>query len=143
MGLRDFIRTQVLLTNVLGDDVPPALSVVEDLPPPLVLNETRPAEGMASNSEDLASLVSLSLRRLREILSLPLPHPSICGYEEVTAMARVHLSATEKVLNTQVRVDDNVLKRKIASANAALLKELLVHEKTVRLEHTPTLDAAG
>jgi len=135
-ALRDFLRTQVLLTNVLGEEIPPAV-VVDDKPPPLLRADDPPIEsGMSSSSDELASLVGLSLRRLREILNLPLPHPSVHGYEEVTAMARVHLSATEKVLNTQVRVDDNVLKRRVASTNARLLRELVEHEKHVRLEST-------
>lgn len=127
---RDVVRASVEAWRL---NEGPALSVLmAELPPPVVTQKREEeATSPLSNSEALAGLVELSLTRLREILSLPLPDPKTTnvGYEEVAAMARVHLSATEKVLNTQVRVDDNVLKRRVASQHTTLLRELLLHEQ--------------
>lgn len=100
--------------SVFDEDVPP--------PPP-------PPEPGATfdNSRELAGLVEMSLTSLREILSVPLP--SSVDIDAWCAMARVHLSATEKVLNTQLRADENVLKRRAVSALPKILRDLTDMER--------------
>ena len=107
----------------------------EEMPPP----PAPPPEPGATfdNSRELAGLVEMSLTSLREILSTRLPGPE--DIEAWCAMARVHLSATEKVLNTQLRADDNVLKRRAISAMPKILRDLSEMEEKIPL----TIDQAA
>lgn len=102
----------------------------EDLPPPPPAPPPEPGATF-DNSRELAGLVEMSLTSLREILSVPLPGAG--DIDAWCAMARVHLSATEKVLNTQLRADDNVLKRRAISAMPKILRDLSEMEGRVPL----------
>lgn len=94
-------------------DLPPA-----EMPPPA------PVAAPLDNSRKLGGLVEKSLTALEDILDIDLPDHRTRAIEDVATVARLHLSATEKVLNTQLRADENVLKRKSVNAHGELLKQL-------------------
>lgn len=118
---RPVIRAAVARWRFGSDDflasidtvTPPDVSVSADMPVPA---------SRLDSSRELATLVDLSLLRTKEVLEMPMDP---CGEpEETNARARVLLSAARTALQTQLRADANVLKRRVTSAHTAMLRDL-------------------
>lgn len=77
-------------------------------------------------SDQLGSLVDMSLGKLREILSWPTVNPT-CKLE--IENVKLQLSAITQTLGAQLRVDDNRLKKQNVDMLPKLLAELREHEK--------------
>jgi hypothetical protein len=113
---------------------------------------TRVAAQLVERNEDihdgavrLDDLVTLSLDKLREILTLPLPTEVLTSLEHkdfasALALAKTQLAATERVLATQVRVDETRLKRRQADVLPRLL-EIIAEEKRLIAE-SKTIDTS-
>lgn len=101
-------------------------SVDSARPPPLVVSDDDPAIAPVSafdNSRELANLVEKALLRTNEVLSMPIDQVT-AEPDEQNARARVLLSAVRTVLQTQLRADDNVLKRRATTAHTKMLRDL-------------------
>lgn len=104
-----------------------ALGITLALPAPettLVADDT-PLSNLAA-SDQLGSLVDMSLGKLREILSWPTVNPT-CKLE--IENTKLQLAAITQTLGAQLRVDDNQLKKKNVDMLPKLLAELREHEK--------------
>lgn len=77
-------------------------------------------------SDQLGSLVDMSLGKLREILAWPTVNPT-CKLE--IENVKLQLAAITQTLGAQLRVDDNRLKKQNVDMLPKLLAELREHEK--------------
>jgi hypothetical protein len=99
---------------------------------------------LLDGSSRLDDLVTLSLEKLREILTMPLPKEALTNLEHkdfasALALAKTQLAATERVLATQVRVDETRLKRRQVDVLPRLL-QIIAEEKA--LIEAKTVDAS-
>jgi hypothetical protein len=107
----------------------------------------RPASDEADlldGSAGLDDLVTLSLEKVREILLVPLPKEVLTNLEHkdfasALALAKTQLAATERVLATQVRVDETRLRRRQVDVLPRLL-QIIAEEK--RLIEAEAVDAS-
>lgn len=87
-------------------------------------------------SDKLERLVDKSLDRLNDVLDMD---PSdYCEEESQLGMVRAHISAAEKILNTQVRVDQNRLRKRQDDTLSDMLQQL--RDRETRLPQVPLLD---
>lgn len=90
-------------------------------------------------SDKLERLVDKSLDRLDNILELDM---NMYGDpEQQMAVVRAHLSAVEKILNSQIRVDQNRLRKQGSDTLLDVLKELKEQER--KLSMSSVLDLAA
>ena len=117
---RRVVRTAVARWRLGSDDY---LASVDMMTPPDVDrgDEVAAPASAFDNSRELAGLVQKSLVRTNEILDLDLAG---LDEEETNARARVLLSASRVALQTQLRADANVLKRKATQAHTKMLRDL-------------------
>jgi hypothetical protein len=101
------------------EDEPTLSSIDLHRPPPAPSIPGTPL-GTKDNARELGDLVGVALGALRTVLEVPLPQTTV---EETATIGRLHISAAEKVLNTQVRVDDNLLRRHAIVQHEMLLAE--------------------
>lgn len=105
-----------------------ALGITLALPAPettLAAADEMPVSRLTA-SDQLSSLVDMSLEKLREILSWPTVNPS-CKLE--VDNAKLQLAAITQTLGAQLRVDDNRLKKQNVDMLPKLLAELREQEK--------------
>jgi len=104
-----------------------ALGITLALPAPeAVMEDTNVALSDLNASDQLSSLVDMSLGKLREILSWPTVNPT-CKME--IENTKLQLAAITQTLSAQLRVDDNRLKKQSVDVLPKLLAELREHEK--------------
>lgn len=117
---RPAIRAAVARWRFGGEDF---LASIDEMRPPAVpASEVPPPPSRLDNSRELATIVELSLLRTKEVLEMPMDPAG--EPEESNARARVLLSAARTALQTQLRADSNVLKRRVTSAHTAMLRDL-------------------
>lgn len=105
-----------------------ALGITVALPAPRVApaaSDDMPLSNLTA-SDQLSTLVDMSLGKLREILSWPTTNPSTKLEIENT---KLQLAAITQTLGAQLRVDDNRLKKQNVDMLPKLLAELREHEK--------------
>jgi hypothetical protein len=105
-----------------------ALGITIALPAPektLAASDDLPLSNLTA-SDQLGSLVDMSLGKLREILSWPTVNPT-CKME--IENVKLQLAAITQTLGAQLRVDDNRLKKQNVDMLPKLLAELREHEK--------------
>jgi hypothetical protein len=105
----------------------------------------RNKKDVLDSSARLDDLTTLSLDKLHEILTLPLPREVLTSLEHkdfasALALAKTQLAATERVLATQVRVDETRLKRRQVDVLPRLL-QIIAEEKRLIAE-AKTVDAS-
>lgn len=113
---------------------PPA--VTPSMPPAPKAVVRREETSPLTASDKLERLVDKGLDRLDDVLSIE-PSDFVTEEGQLGAL-RVIVSAIEKVLNTQVRVDGNRLKQRQLDAVDDILKDLDQAER--RLPKVPLLD---
>jgi hypothetical protein len=94
--------------------------------------ETAAAPGKALTldaSDELEAAIPKAFRKLNEILDLDL---NAQDEKEWQTLLRVQMTAVQTVLNTQVRVDDQRLRRRQSDNIPKLLEALARHEKSRR-----------
>jgi hypothetical protein len=81
------------------------------------------------NSGRLDQLTEMALIELRTILGVPLKvedlDPSSPQFKKAIELAKLKLGASDRILNTQVRVDETRLKARTTSRLPEMLQELL------------------
>lgn len=71
-------------------------------------------------------LIPLALKVHHDILSAPLPHHEDEGY---IPLAKIKLATAQSILSTQIKVDENQLKRRKQDDIMSILEELRDEEK--------------
>lgn len=122
---RTYIRSMVEMWR-LGTtrDYLDSVDLAKPPPPaPVVQADVAPVS-VFDNSRELAGLVEKALVKSGQILDLPIPDGRDAEPEEVNARARMLLSGIRTILHTQLRADDNVLKRRTTAQHSKMLNEL-------------------
>jgi hypothetical protein len=128
----DYLKQAVLepfdLLEEVEHGVPEAGFVLPFIPS---MATTAPAKELALDaSDDLEALVKKSMRKLDAILDLTLDQDD----EAFATILRVQMTGVQTVLNTQVRVDDQRLKKKQSDNLPKLLDALARHDKSRRAD---------
>lgn len=121
-GRRPHIRAMVATWRLGSDDYLRSVDFERPPPPAPMTSADAPPVSTFDNSQELAGLVEQALLRTKEILTLPINNDS--EESEINARSRMLLSGIRTVLQTQLRADDNVLKRRAQTAHTALLRDL-------------------
>lgn len=108
---------------------------VTDEPPPLVIAPVRMPEKIVEKplvldaSRELEDVTEQAFIKLKEILAMPLDKDD----EEFATTLRVQMTAVQTVLNTNVRVDEQRMKRRSSDNLGALLDVLNKHERKMTI----------
>lgn len=85
-----------------------------------------------TSSEALSGLVGKGFKKYNEILDIPLDPAD----ENYTAIMRIQASACEKILSTQTKVDENVLRARSDSRLGNILERLAEAKKLLNITTT-------
>lgn len=103
---------------------PPALGALSALPlPAFDAAEVAKDKPALAPSEKLERLTGKALDSLEAVLDLPVPALSV-NPDMAIAVSKLHIAASEKVLVTQSKVDEHMLKAKQTDQMAEMLARL-------------------
>lgn len=121
---RAFLRRRLIAgCAYIPSTEPPALNGLSSLPLPSFDPKELEARPTLAPSEKLARLTDKALDALEGVLDLPVPALSI-NPEMTIAVSKLHIAASEKVLVTQSKVDEQMLKQKQTDQMSELLSRL-------------------
>jgi len=117
------LRTAPLDVLTPEDEKPEMEFVLPDILPPA---KAVPVASTFDAAGELETVTDKAFKKLNEILDLPL---TTAEDKEFATLLRVQMTAVQTVLNTNVRVDEQRMKRRQSDNLGALLEVLSKHEK--------------
>ena len=117
------LRTQPMDVLTPEEDKPEMEFVLPDILPPA---KAVPVASTFDAAGALETVTDKAFKKLNEILDLPL---TTAEDKEFATLLRVQMTAVQTVLNTNVRVDEQRMKRRQSDNLGALLEVLSKHEK--------------
>lgn len=117
------LRTAPIDVLTPEDEKPEMEFVLPDILPPA---RAAPVASTFDAAGELETVTDKAFKKLNEILDIPL---TTAEDKEFATLLRVQMTAVQTVLNTNVRVDEQRMKRRTSDNLGALLEVLSKHEK--------------